>query len=273
MVLDKMDSGNPFADSDDDDDDDDEVSKKKREPRTAEPFAGALLFKAGKNQGTNLYYTDHTKLPRMDRDQREELSNAMANTRAEQDALKESLKIILAEANQLLSEPTNEEAVARLEASEARALELEESLAAARKMTVNEAHKKKTKRCIDTMIGHWRKRKRSCMAFLVQIEESTDGAVQAKKCLAGDGPMALDSDEAVAKAAIRLAKDKRARAALSGGAGKSAKGGGRATKIAKTSACSNGTSGTESLVDKNFVAVRLDPVHSKVERIYVDDEE
>jgi hypothetical protein len=267
MVLDKMDCGNPFADSDDDD----ECSKKKHEPRTAEPFAGALLFKAGKNQGTNLYYTDHTKLTRMDRDQREELSNAMANTRAEQDTLKESLKNILAEANQLLSEPTNDEAVTRLEASEAQALELEESLAEARKLTVNEAHKKKTKHCIDTMIGHWRKRKRACMTFLVQMEESTDGTVQAKKCLAGDGPMALDSDEAVAKAAIRLAKDKRTRAAL--GASKSAKGGGRATKIAKTSASSNGRSGTESLVDKNFVAVLLDPGHSRVERIYIDDDE
>lgn len=267
--MDKMDSGNPFADSDDDD----EGPKKKLESRTAEPFAGALLFKAGKNQGTNLYYTDHTKLTRMDRDQREELSNTMANTRAEQDALKESLKNILAEANQLLSEPTNVEAVTCLEASEARVLELEESLVSARKLTVNEAHKKKTKRCIDTMIGHWRKRKRTCMAFLVQMEESSDGTVQAKKCLAGDGPMALDSDEAVAKAAIRLAKDKRARAALSGGAGKSAKVGGRSAKIAKTSPRCNVGSGTESLVDKNFVAVRLDPVHSKVGRIYVDDVE
>ena len=112
------------------------------------------------------------------------------------------------------------------------------------------------------------------MSFLVQMEESSDGTVQAKKCLAGDGPMALDSDEAVAKAAIRLAKDKRARTASSSG-GVAGKGGGRAVKIAKTKSVNNskGGSGTESLVDPNFVAVRLDPHHNKVERIYVDDTE
>ena len=33
----------------------------------------------------------------------------------------------------------------------------------------------------------WRKRKRSCMEFLMNMEEATDGKVDVKKCLKGDG--------------------------------------------------------------------------------------
>jgi hypothetical protein len=259
MALDKNESKNPFADSDDE-----EEPEKTKEATPADTFAGSICFKAGRNAASNLYYVDHTKIKGMDRDQREALASESFATQAEEAALKDTLKQTLDRATQLLLEPTNEEVVILLEAEEKYVTELEVNVEEARKLKVNEKHKQKTKKRIQSMSAHWRKRKRLCMEFLIGLEENTDGVVSAKKCLAGDGQIALDSDEAVASAALRFAKDKRARNVGAGGLqGRKSKG--MAAPKVKT------PSKPASLADEQFVGVLLDS-QGTVSRVYVEEE-
>jgi hypothetical protein len=261
MALDKNDSKNPFADSEDEE----EPEKTKgATPTPSDSYAGSLCFKAGRNQASNLYYVDHTKIKGMDRDQREALTSESFATQAEEAALKDTFKQTLDRATQLLSEHTNEEAVTLLETEEKAVTELEVNLEEARKLKVNEKHKQKTKRRIQNMSAHWRKRKRLCMEFLIALEENTDGSVSAKKCLAGDGQITVDSDEAVTSAALKFAKDKRARKVGAGGS-KGRKSKGMAAPKVKTS------TQPASLADDNFVGVLLNS-QGTVSRVYVDEE-
>ena len=247
MALDKHDDKSLFVDSDDEE----ETIK---QDNTSEPYAGSLRFKPGRNIASNLYYVDHTKLKGMDRDQQDALAQNIATATSEEGVLKESLKTTLSRVSQLLTEPTNEEAAVRLQSEMESMKDLEAKLESARKLKVNEKHKQKTKRRIQNMAAQWRKRKRLCMDFLISLEENTDGAVTAKKCLAGDGQIALDSDETVARAAIQMAKDTRSR---------SMKG------RKKTFGKKQSSNPYDGLADKSFVAVRLDS-QNNVSRVYVD---
>jgi hypothetical protein len=260
MALDKNEDKNPFADSDAEDDPKEEVV-------TTEPYSGSLIFKSGRNQASNLYYVDYTKLTGMDRDQRDALAQDTAKAKAEESALKDTLKTTLEKANKLLSEPTNEEVTVILETDEAAITELAGQLESARKLKVNEKHKQKTKKRIQSMAAQWRKRKRLCMDFLIGLEENTDGTVSAKKCLTGDGQIALDSDEVVTKAAIQFAKDKRSRKVKTGQKGRN-NGGSMSRGLGKSSQEST----PENLADESFVAVCLDAQHN-VCRAYVDGQD
>jgi hypothetical protein len=242
-----------------------------------EPYAGALQFKAGKSKATSIYYVDHTKLKGLDRDEKEKRASDLATVKAEEEALKEHLKQTLQQTVQLRSEPTNEEAAARLEEEGATVKTLEEEVESARKLKVNEQHKIKTKKKIQYMAGHWRARKRLCLDFLVGLEENTDGSVQAKACLKGQGQIALDNDEDVASSEKLYAKEKRARGTgLTGGNARSAKKSkchsslGVAKDRSSTTAPDEGVAKDSAIADENFVAVLLDSQHA-VHRVYVDE--
>lgn len=263
MALD-TDASTQFADSDDEDEPKKKKSKPKKEPSDAEAnsYKGSLSFKSGKGTSSSLYYVNYATAKNgdgLEPDEKTKLSAALATAQAEEAALKASLKKTQAETAKLLSEPTNEEANARLEKEEAELLDLQEQLEAARKLKVNEKHKQQTKRRIDNMATYWRKRRRICMDFMIAMEENTDGTISAKKCFAGDGQIELDSDEAVAKGAIEYGKKKRSRP-MHAGAKRSIK----STKLSKNSKA--GIPPSES-----FVAVLLD-TQGCVERVHLDDE-
>lgn len=269
MALDKGDNRNPF--DDDSDDEEESTSKKAKNSSSSsattttpsDPYAGSLQLKIGKSQASNLYYVDYNKRKVLDAEERNELLQTIATSNATEEALQETLKSTLAQADKLLSEPTNEVIAEQLEIQSAAVQELEEKVAEAMKLKVNEKHKQSTKRKIQNMTAQWRRRKRLCMDFLIALEENTDGSIRAKKCLAGDGPIALDSDEVVAKAAVEFAKKKRARRQSQ----LSMKG----HKALKTSKTQNPNSAA-TLADENFVAVNLDSQHC-VSRIHVNDGE
>jgi hypothetical protein len=255
MALNKNDDKNPFASSD-------EEQEEEEKPASSnnDPYAGSFLLKIGKSQSTNLYYVDHNKLKGLDQNQRNTLLQNIAIANAEGDALKDTLKTTLEHSTKLLSEPTNEEVTGRLETQEADVNDLQSQVEEAQKLKVNEKHKQKTKRTIQNMAAQWRKRKRLCMDFLIAMEENTDGTVRAKKCLSGDGQIALDSDENVGNAAIEYAKKKRARKSKTGNSGRKVLG-------AKLSGNNNDST---SLADESFVAVNLDSQYN-VCRIYMED--
>ena len=209
MALDKFDNEETFADSDDE-----EMQPKKKKSKTMEvPHAGSLCIKQGRGQNSTLYYVDYNKTKNNgngpDPTEHQELLSNVAKTENELTALKSSVQTATAKTVKLLSEPTNEVLAARLEKEEAELTALQEEVEAARKLIVNEKHKQQTKRRIDYMSAEWSKRRRICMGCLHSLEEISEGAISVKKCLSGNGPIDIDSDEAVAKAAVEYAKNKK----------------------------------------------------------------
>jgi small-conductance mechanosensitive channel len=275
MALDEMaldNRENQFYDSDDEDDDAPKKAKKKSDDSSDDQYDGSLSFKAGRNANSSLYYVDHTKQKNngngLEPDQRNELINNLARAQEEESVLKAQLQSMTKETAQLLSEPTNEEATATLERQEAEMNDIRDQLESARQLKVNEKHKKTAKRRIENLTQQWRKRKRLCMDFLIQMEDSTEGTITAKKCLSGDGQIDIESDESAIKNAIAYGRKKRTMASR---------------PMPKKKKVSKGLSGkttgldTESLTsgltpDPNFVAVRLNSA-GQAERVYIGDDE
>ena len=233
-----------FGASDDDDDDNAGGSTKEKKSQKKEAYAGSLSFKAGRNAASSLYYVDHNKIKEMSFDEKRELSEKVANAKAEQDQLTFVLKELHTKTTQLLGQPTNHVLTERLGELENEVETLAKEVNDAKALTVNESHKKKLKRQIQSMAGHYRKRKQLCCSFLSSLEEVSDGTISKKKCLKGDGPIALDSDETVNKAAIAYyhAKSKKRIKTKSG-----------------------------SLADENFVGVALDS-QKMIKRVYVNED-
>jgi hypothetical protein len=256
---------NPFADSDDDEDDGAKTNKKTKTGKSdsTDPYANSLRLKAGRNSNNQLYYVDYSKIPGLDPEAKNQLYADVAKAEAEEARLKSNIQKMDAETAKLLSEPTNEELDRMLDEQETAMVALREQVAAARKHKVNEKTKKQLKKRIEGMTAHWRKRKRQVLDFLNMMEESTEGAVSVKKCLAGDGQIEIDSDEAVIQGAIAFAQRKRLKTS-SGKPLKKTKGLGGATK----SAAADETDGLSP--DPNFVGVRLD-AHGQVARVYLDE--
>jgi hypothetical protein len=230
-----------------------------------DPFAGLLKFKSGKNSASSLWYVDYNKLTEMDSDERQKLAGNLVGAKAEFEELIADLKRTRQHSQRLLSEPTSDRVDSLLAESERTATELQMNVENTRKLRINENDKKAIKKDIARMTKWWRERRKVVVEFLVGLEENTEGQVTMKRCLAGDGPITVDSDEGVVKAAISSMKDKRNRdmnIGIATGSQKRRKLGGLKTKSKNSDI---------SLADESFVAVRLNSQGS-VERIYALDE-
>ena len=263
-----------FADDSDDDDDEDGGAAKKNKKKSskkkeadAEPYTGVLSSKTTKGGAhAHLYHVNYNIAKNgdgLDPEEKNKLASAHAAAEAEKAELERSIKSMETETAKLLSEPTNEEAAALLEEGEAKLKNLNQELEVLRKLKVNENHKQKLQRRIDSMTKTWRQRKRLCMDFLISMEENTDGSVSLKKCLAGNGQIEIDSDEAVAEGAKAYAKNKRAAPRGLGG-----------QKFAKKSKSSHSNSNDQAGIppSESFVAVLLNS-KGLVQRVHVDDDE
>lgn len=214
MALD-TESSSQFADSDDDDDG---APTKKPKKKTSDGpdvdmYKSALSFKAGKGSNTSLYYVNYNTAKSgdgLDFDQKHKLAADIAAAECEEKSLKHLLTTTRLATEKLLTEPKNDELNNRLLESEVEMTDLLDKICAARKLTVNEAHKTNTKKRIEHYAAFWRKRRRICMDFLFLMEETSDGLISAKKCLAGDGPIDCESDELIAKNVVAFGKSKRA---------------------------------------------------------------
>jgi hypothetical protein len=260
MGLDSDISANPFADSDDEDDG--KKPKQKDTKAFGDTFAGSLTVKAGKSANATLYYVEYNKAKNgngLEFDERNELWTKVALAQEQETALISSLKQMADETKKLLSEPTNEDATTRLDREELALAELKTLVEDASKLQVNETHKKQVKRRIENMTAQWRKRRRICMEFLISMEENTDGTISAKKCLAGDGQIEIDSDEVVAKHAVTYGKKKRLKPLIQK----------RALGTQKAGVGASNLPGIPA--DENFVAITLDS-QGCLQRVYLDDD-
>ncbi|KAL7572536.1 hypothetical protein ACA910_000359 [Epithemia clementina (nom. ined.)] len=211
MALDSS-SGTVFADSDDE-----EENKGASLPlKDTAPYSGSICFKGGKTSNTMLYYVDYKQLKNngngLDCEEKSKLFSDLAQAQQEKEFFQNSIQAAKASTAKLLSEPTNEEATAKLATEEASFSLLLSEVEAARELKVNEKTKHQLKRRIEHMTNQWRKRRRMCIEFLNSMEDCTEGTISAKKCLSGDGQIEIDSDEAVIKAAAAFAKSKKKKA-------------------------------------------------------------
>ena len=60
----------------------------------------------------------------------------------------------------------------------------------------------KVRKEIENLSAIWRTRKRQCIEFITNMEESTEGAITLKKCLKGEGALEIYCDEAAIKGVI-----------------------------------------------------------------------
>ena len=257
----------PFAN-----DSDDEESKGKSkgtnniDPKQKDAFKCSLIFKAAKSSGASLYYVDYSKTENngdgLEPYARNELLSELEKAKQDVAIMDMSIKKLGTDTTKLLSEPTNEELVGILERSEAALDEAKEQVEEAKKFQADEALKKKIKRRLADATAYWRKRRRICKDFLINLEETSDGAISMKKCLDGSGQIDIDSDEAVAKAASAFAKKKQTQ--LKSKSIKSTNG----LTLKKSSEKGDSI----SLANKNFVAVTMNSL-GRVERVFVDGAE
>ena len=168
MTYDKKETGNPFDESDDEDDS--SSRKKKLNPSMCssnDQCAGLLCIKEGRNSNNILYFVNQTTLHNNGEglipEERNTLVGNFEESKIEKEALVSTLKQTIAETAKLSSEPTNEEANAKLEAGEREMVAVRKNLEESLGLKENEQHKKQTKKRIDCMVNYWRKRKRTCM--------------------------------------------------------------------------------------------------------------
>jgi len=201
-------------DSDDDENDGKKVSKSKMTvSQTVDAYTSTICVKEGRNASATLYYVDQNKLfnngDGMMPDSRNTLIAKHESAKIELEILNQQLRHTIAQTSVLLAQPTNAEIAAKLEEDEAMNQRLHDELNISQAYKGNDKHRKQIMKSIETMTAIWRNRKRLTIDFLTMMEDITEGSVSVKKSLSGDGPIELDSDEAVIKAARSFATKKR----------------------------------------------------------------
>ena len=257
MTLDKEDGIFLFADSDEDESS--AKNKKKFKSNCCDEFDGALGIKGGRNANTTLYFIDHTKQKNngngLDFDSRQKLLSEKSRAEEECSQLRNELRRIESDTQRLHSEPTNEEAMSKVEVIETALKDLLQQVEEARKLKIDEKVKKKTQLLIESMTAQWRKRRRICMDFLMSMEENSEGTISTKKCLAGDGLIDIESDEKAVKDSATFVKNKRTRTTLK--------------STGKTSYNRQDCSSTIT-ANENFIGIQLDS-QGKARRVFFDE--
>mmetsp|Transcript_12690 Transcript_12690/g.28124 ORF Transcript_12690/g.28124 Transcript_12690/m.28124 type:complete len:477 (-) Transcript_12690:117-1547(-) len=223
MALDKK--TNPF-DEDSSDDEDEDGGKKKKKNKSddatavstvSSDYAGALTMKPGRNVNNTLYFVNHNSsyVPNggngLPPDERNDFLADFESRKSELMTSQTRLRGMAAETTKLLAEPTNEAMDEDLDTQEKEMESLKEELEASRSLKDNEKKRATTKKRIQTLSDVWWKRRRLCKDFLDAMEDMTEGTISAKKCIAGDGQIELESDETVIKDSLAAYESRKAR--------------------------------------------------------------
>ncbi|CAB9513363.1 expressed unknown protein [Seminavis robusta] len=247
---------------DDDEDDDEDGPKKAKSTKSDDPFSGSMRHKAAKGKG--IYYVNHTKCKNggdLDPDAYNEVQGKYQMSADEEKTLQSELRNLTTTAEKLEAEPTNEEAAQGIATLDMEVGKLRENVEGARGNLANEGRKKKLKKAIPKMAAEWRKRKRLHTEFLINIEEMSEGQVTMKKCKSGDGPIFMDTDEAVVSVAREAALRRR---------GGPAKMNSRRNFSSFQGKKTGGTDANGVTADPAFIGVTLDS-QGNVKREYVSE--
>ena len=198
-------------DGSDDEDDGDKPKKGKKkggkkstgDDDVGTDYTGSLTKKDGRNANNVLYFVNYSSsyvtnsgngLPP---DERNELIGAEQKSAQDLQSIRDNLKSMQEQTKKLLSEPTNKEAEDRIAKEDQVLADLKASVEESRQYAGNEKKREQTKKRIRELADVWWKRRRMCSDFLQNMEDATEGTISVKKCLAGDGQIDIDSDEAI----------------------------------------------------------------------------
>jgi len=180
----------------------------------------ALLLKEGRNSNTTLYYVDYSKLDNQGNGLLLDVRNTLVTDLHAANTLENELRgresSILRCSQKLQLESTNKGAELQLKECETEMAQLCAKLEYYRQLTRNEKKRKATQTKIGHAACYWKKRRKICIDFLNMLEDSTEGAISAKKCLSGAGQIEIESDENITKEALELARAKHLRGQRAG---------------------------------------------------------
>ena len=192
------------------------------DPSTTD-YVDSLRIKSGRNANNVLYFTNHDTSVNggngLPPDERNELIGAEKKSAQDLQSSRDNLKAIQNLTTKLLSEPTNQEAKDGIAKEEKVLADLKASVEESRQYAGNEKKREQTKKRIRDLAHVWWTRRRMCNDFLQGMEDATEGTISVKKCLAGDGQIDIDSDEAVIAAEKEMHEYKKAKKAKSSGGG------------------------------------------------------
>ena len=221
MVIDTA-GGDEGSDDEDDKPKKSKKSKKKGgdggggnggDPSTTN-YVDSLRIKSGRNANNVLYFTNHDKSVNggngLPPDERNELIGAEQKSAQDLQLSRDNLKAVQNLTTKLLSEPTNQEANDRIAKEEKVLADLKANVEESRQYAGNEKKREQTKKRIRDLADVWWKRRRMCNDFLQGMEDATEGTISVKKCLAGDGQIDIDSDEAIIAAEREMYEYKKA---------------------------------------------------------------
>ena len=211
--LDSMSSMTNVNQNDDiDDDDDDFIVKEKCNRDIQSPYSGTILTKCGKTVSSTLYYINQTTLYNegngLKPDERHGLIASIEKSEMEMNESNEILNRIKKDTTAILIQPTNESIEKILQDVILNKEKLHEAIQNAKTFLDCEKERVELNKKLKRMTKYWKVRKRLCMDFLHMMEESTEGTIKVKNCLAGIGQIDLDSDDNVIKIAQEMFQQK-----------------------------------------------------------------
>ena len=215
MVRYNWDHENPFdTDHDDDAEEFSEISKFNL-AKKFDIYDGSILLKSGRTSNNTLYFTNYDALPNngyeMKQDERNLFKIKLHTVKRDEESMKNKFDEIEKETRKLHSEPTNEVLDMKIYDLEKFIVVINSKLDELREYEENEKKKIKIQKSINRFSTFWRKRRKLTIDFLIMMEECTDGSVTVKKCLKGDSPIEIESDESHLQGALEWAKMKRQR--------------------------------------------------------------
>lgn len=182
-----------------------EKDSSKTTDKNNDQFHGTIYRKMGKNSSTTIYYMNQSTLHNhgdgLDIDERNDLNVSIQKANEIMMEKTNYVRHIQETTVQLLSEPLNKDIASLLPSEESSVITLSNDVNEAMKYKANESKCRTIKRKIETTSKVWKKRKQICIDFLNTMDECTEGTISAKKCLAGNGQIDIESDDVILKQA------------------------------------------------------------------------
>ena len=162
-------------------------------------FIGSLLRKYGRNINNTLFYVNQITLVNNGNgfraDQCSKLMTLYESTDNQLSSLRNHNQQLRARTIQLNSELTNEDLQRNISSLEMETLKIFREIEDAKVFAENEKKKIILMKSRKFFLSCWKKRKIICKDFLLKMEEWSEGIIIAKKCLKGNGPIEIDSDD------------------------------------------------------------------------------
>jgi hypothetical protein len=151
-------------------------------------------LKEGRSISSSLYYADYSKVPLLTHDGQNDLAAKIEIALSDQASLGSKLRQLVNLTTMLTAQPTNSELDIRLQFQSRELVDINSKVACMAKFAGNVAKRKRLTRATDLYLSAYTKRKRMCKMFLETMEDCSDGVINVKKCMSGQGQIEIEPD-------------------------------------------------------------------------------